>query len=299
MDRERAGERLWRIGLLLFSAALHLGLFLFLLNLRYTIDIFEDRDLIRNVVIVPEENLKIPTDVDSVAALDPEEIFLVGRRRAERARDDVPTARPLAGSRPVDGSTAAEPLREGGLTLPTVRFRPSASLRFNMDWSARLKTDEEPYFDLALGRRQEPIVPDSERYLSSRGEAADMRRYIRPKDYVTPLAKHRDRSSASPVPLPGPAYDLSPWAEQILGRIQNLWRLDAAQRGEPRGRVELKIVVDKDGSVSAIEILRSSDDEGLDRAAVRAVESNMPFPPLPGDFPLDRLEFRLVFEYDY
>jgi TonB family protein len=128
---------------------------------------------------------------------------------------------------------------------------------------------------------------------------SDLRRYIRRKTQLEPRSTLSGSMNHPVSPVSVPTYDLSPWAEQVTERIQNLWRLDAAQSGQPRGKVEVEIVVGRDGSLKSIDILRSSDDEGLDRAAVRSVEANLPFPPLPEDFPLDRLEFRLVFEYDY
>jgi TonB family protein len=296
MLNETAGEKLWRVSLFLFSVGLHVAFFAILLNLRYTITIYDDQREIREVVIVPEEKLRIPGNMELTSAAIQEDVRIVGRKRAQARSDAPPGGQSSADSGRSGGPEAAVPVMEGAVPVPTARFLSSSPFRFNLDWSTRLKTVEEPYFDLALDPPEGEKPPDFGEPPEG-GEAGDFRRYFRRGT----LRESRSKSPSVTQTTPGPVfiYDLSPWAEQVIGRIQNLWRLDAAQNGEPRGRVEVKIIVGKDGSLKSIDIIRSSDDEGLDRAALRAVESNLPFPPLPEDFPRERLEFTLVFEYDY
>ena len=298
MLNEAVREKIWRTCLFLFSVGLHVGLFSVLLNVRYTINIYEDQREIREVVIVPEDKLLIPLDIETASSAITEDALIVGRSRAPERRAEIPVDQPLIGSKRPGGSEAAAPSTEGAVPIPEVRFQSESSFRFNLDWSTRLKSEEEPYFDLALNPPEGEEPPDQEGPPGG-ATAGDLRRYIRRSSQSESgsLARSGTRTSLGAVPLP--TYDLSPWANQVIERIQNLWRLDAAQSGEPRGRLEVRIAVGKDGSLKTIDIIRSSDDQGLDRAAVRAVESNLPFPPLPDDFPLERLEFTLVFEYDY
>jgi len=298
MLNEAVREKIFRACLFLFSAGLHVVLFSVLLDMRYTIKIYENQSDIREVVIVPEDRLIIPWDIETASGDIPEDVLIVGRKRAQAGQTLSPVDQPSIGSRGSGRPKAAAPSMEGTVPVPEVRFQSSSSFRFNLDWSTRLKSEEESYFDLALNPPKGEETPDSGRSPGG-GKAGDLRRYIRrgAQPISGSIPKSATRAAFAAVPVS--TYDLSPWADKVIALIQNLWRLDAAQNGEPRGRLEVRIAVGRDGSLKTIDIIRSSDDEGLDRAAVRAVESNLPFPPLPDDFPLERLEFTLVFEYDY
>jgi TonB family protein len=297
MWSEAAREKTRKTAYFLFSVALHAVFFSVLFNLRYTVTIYEEAENVRNVVIVPQDKIKIPRNIENLISQSPSEVHIIGRR-SESVGGNIPAA---AGSG-VGGQESTAGLEavsdsEGTLPVPQVRLEPSPFFLFNLDWSSRLKSVEtkEPDLILSLPARKEADF--SEKTGSS--STGDLRRYLNGGGRIQSSIRPGGEAKGFKIPESLALYDLSPWAEQVIGRIQNLWRLDAAQTGEPRGSVELKIVIGKDGSLKSIDVIRSSDDEGLDRAAVRAVESNLPLPVLPADFPLDRLEFRLVFEYDY
>ncbi len=70
------------------------------------------------------------------------------------------------------------------------------------------------------------------------------------------------------------------WVAKVE-RVGNLNYPEAARRSNVEGSLVMSVDVQQDGSVSNIEILRSSGHDVLDEAAVRIVRLSAPFAPLP------------------
>jgi protein TonB len=92
-------------------------------------------------------------------------------------------------------------------------------------------------------------------------------------------------------------YDITPWAREVITRIQNNWTIPQAKGGADRGEVGIVAAIGKDGSLKEIKILNATNVSLLDEAALRAVEQSAPFPALPPDFPRTILEAYFVFKY--
>jgi TonB family protein len=92
-------------------------------------------------------------------------------------------------------------------------------------------------------------------------------------------------------------YDIAPWAENAVTLIQRNWAIPNIQEKEKRKAVEISVVVARSGEVLSFEIRNSSGIPMLDLAALNAINLSSPLPALPDDFPLDRLEADLLFQY--
>jgi TonB family protein len=92
-------------------------------------------------------------------------------------------------------------------------------------------------------------------------------------------------------------YDISPWVKQVVDKIRNSWTLPPIDESIALGEVKILIIVGKKGNLIAMEIVESSDFPVFDQTTTAAIRSSAPFPPLPDDFPLERLEAFLVFEF--
>jgi TonB family protein len=93
-------------------------------------------------------------------------------------------------------------------------------------------------------------------------------------------------------------YDLLPWASVVVDRIQRFWNLPAVPELPDTAKVRLIVVIKKNGELDSIEILEGTSVEILDRAALEAIRSGLPFPTLPADFPGDLLEITFEFVYN-
>jgi TonB family protein len=93
-------------------------------------------------------------------------------------------------------------------------------------------------------------------------------------------------------------FDISPWAKEVLDKIRSSWILPPIKESEARGKVKILVIVGKDGKLHGLEVVESSNVLLFDESAVEAIRSSAPFLPLPDDFPSERLETYLVFEFN-
>ncbi len=78
-------------------------------------------------------------------------------------------------------------------------------------------------------------------------------------------------------------YDWGPYAAEMLRRIRYHWQIpEIAQMGVP-GVVRIHFYIERNGSVTGIEIVSGSGRPPLDFAAHDAIRDASPLPPLPAD----------------
>ncbi len=94
------------------------------------------------------------------------------------------------------------------------------------------------------------------------------------------------------------AYDIAPWVKDVVDRIRNNWTLPPIDKSIAMGEVKIFIVFGKNGDLKGMEIVKSSDFPVFDQTTIEAIRSSAPFLPLPNDFPYDRLEAYLVFQFN-
>ena len=94
-------------------------------------------------------------------------------------------------------------------------------------------------------------------------------------------------------------YDLSPWADEVMNKIQKNWSIAQTGYETSKGEVGISVMITKNGELLAAEIESASKIDVLDQAAINALRLSAPFPPLPADFPNSSLELYFVFQYGY
>jgi len=65
-----------------------------------------------------------------------------------------------------------------------------------------------------------------------------------------------------------------------------------------QGTLRINFTINKDGTVSNIKVLKSSNYPVLDDAAVTALKLAAPFPPFPDNFTIEEINIKGTFEYD-
>lgn len=84
----------------------------------------------------------------------------------------------------------------------------------------------------------------------------------------------------------------------IKRHIEMAWNYPMeAQKNQWEGRLNLMFVVEADGTVSDIILIRSSGYEVLDEAAIKAIKFASPFNPIPESIGVKRLRINASFEY--
>ncbi|MDX8391641.1 MAG: TonB C-terminal domain-containing protein [Mariprofundaceae bacterium] len=138
-----------------------------------------------------------------------------------------------------------------------------------------------------------PPIPLSNLLPSSMAMAELSRDFARERRLKKMLAREAD------IPINTREAKYAPYAHQLVRALEEQWRPGQANyqnHPEDERRALMRLTIEKDGSLGAIQILRPSPIEPLNDSAVAAIHAAAPFRPLPSVLGLDRVSFYLTFE---
>ncbi len=92
-------------------------------------------------------------------------------------------------------------------------------------------------------------------------------------------------------------FPLGEYADMIIKRVEGNWFIPSNMR-RSQGRTTLIFYIERNGGYSNLHIVAPSGSSSLDLAALNAVMESKPFPPLPKDFPAERVGAKFVFSYN-
>ncbi len=94
-------------------------------------------------------------------------------------------------------------------------------------------------------------------------------------------------------------YDWGPYADKMLRKIRRNWRIPEIARLGVTGRVRIRFYIERDGSVTGLNITDESGKPPMDFAARDAIAHSHPFDPLPTDLTgVDREGVTITFYYN-
>jgi TonB family protein len=94
-------------------------------------------------------------------------------------------------------------------------------------------------------------------------------------------------------------YDWGPYAKAMLAKIRRHWRIPEIALLGVQGVVKVRFFIERDGTVSGVQILDESGKPPMDFAARDAIKDASPFEPLPGDLSgVDREGVTITFFYN-
>jgi TonB family protein len=95
-------------------------------------------------------------------------------------------------------------------------------------------------------------------------------------------------------------YDWGPYAQSMVSRIRVNWYANMPQiiRTGMKGKVTIRFTIQRDGRITDITILESSNIPPYDYAAKKAIELSSPLQPLPKDFPNPSERVTCMFFYN-
>ena len=91
--------------------------------------------------------------------------------------------------------------------------------------------------------------------------------------------------------------DFTLWINTFKNEVYRNWIVPQAALFGFRGHVDFEFTVERDGSMSALRMLKSSGTTSLDRAAQNALTSSR-FLPLPDDYGPPRVTMQVTFFYN-
>lgn len=150
----------------------------------------------------------------------------------------------------------------------------------------------------------EDLVPQPEDYLSE--EELDLLQYLSQEtSSLRPLGTSPSTETyGARISSPGKAsfnisqIDISPWARNVVEKIQRNWTIPTSQENNEKNIVEITVSIGKNGNLLNLSIRNSSAHPPLDQAALTAVRMSAPFPELPDNFPNDSVEVHFLFRYN-
>ena len=275
------------------SAVLHALLVYALYHGKITIKMIPAFGDIRNVVIGPSARSSGPV--------------IMGSPGAESGGSGAGTA--ARGGESEAGAAASGPEGSSSTFVPPRRLSRPFSLRPEPDGTPVPALSRE-FYESLLNRVSPPTKSGLIITFSPPGTKpapppkADLREHLFPGqpdltgETIASRPTRRGGRQRAGIIIPLEGYDLAPWAEQVVALIQRNWELPLVKNLPQGARVRILTMITKSGDLSFFELLISSSQVSLDQAAVRAIRSSLPFPPLPGDFPADLLEATFEFTYD-
>jgi len=93
-------------------------------------------------------------------------------------------------------------------------------------------------------------------------------------------------------------WNYAPWMRNFINELHRYWMAPYAYRiGIISGYTVIRIVVEKDGHVSSMEVLETEGHESLHEASEAALKAFQPYAPLPAEFPEENLVITLGLHY--
>ncbi len=146
----------------------------------------------------------------------------------------------------------------------------------------------------AAGVRGRAAAPD-ERPPSIASSLRDLDRRLERADALG-LPSGTERQ-IGPLAFDAQGADFTAWINHFRNEVYRNWNVpEIWLTSEPEARVEIQFVVERDGRLSSLRLLKSSGNVALDRAAEFALRGGR-WLPLPPDYGPPRVTFTVVFIY--
>ncbi|MCX7513781.1 energy transducer TonB [Frateuria hangzhouensis] len=148
--------------------------------------------------------------------------------------------------------------------------------------------------DTAQTERETPEAPNADQ-LRRKQEMAQLAAEVRNRTEAYAKRPKKKFISANTKEYVYAAY-MRGWVDRIE-RVGNLNYPEQARRRNLHGELELTVTLRRDGSVKAIDVIRSSGEPLLDKAAERIVRLAAPFPAIPDEQHVDELYITRTWQF--
>lgn len=316
-DTKKVGSEISRrLVCFLISLAVHASLLYLALHIASPVKVYPIKEEITNLIIVPPEKLFLPRGYEDIEGTGEFDDLLPERGTRQRRifqkegmlqeKMEAETGILPGGRGEVDkAGSPMESLRTQELTgQRTPRSGHSSGFKLQLpqnihpESSADVDLNLSPYFERG-GKVLSEI--DKDKFMKSLSEYTytDLSKAQPAKGGSSAGSYARSRgSSGGRVSFNIKGYNLTPWATEVVNKIQMNWIIPPSQRMIAKGTVRILVIVERDGKLSSAEMDESSDVSALDLLALNAINSSAPFPKLPDDFPFRSLEAYFVFQYN-
>jgi TonB family protein len=293
---------------------LHVAGFYVFLHVKFTYKIYKYKEKAADVILLPKENFRFPTYAKQrTETAGPQQPLIIkpghdiqpagpapktaGQTSAQGQRSQ-PAAGLEAQRLPIAGSGVQSPQATSGEGGAAGTLASGFSLTYPSNARLSLVKPSENSLEELLKPSRYQARPD-----------INFSKYVRPG--ISPGIPagagiggaggkgSGGQARGASVSLNVMRYDLSPWADEVMNKIQKNWSIAQTGYETSKGEVGISVLITKNGELLAAEIESASKIDVLDQAALDALRLSAPFPPLPADFPNSSLELYFVFQYGY
>lgn len=100
-----------------------------------------------------------------------------------------------------------------------------------------------------------------------------------------------------PLQFDTKGVEFGPWIRRFISQVRRNWFVPMAAQ-TMRGRVVITFNVHRNGALTDVTVVRPSEIESFNQAAVNALRASNPTTPLPPEYPDDRAFFTVTFFYN-
>ncbi len=100
-----------------------------------------------------------------------------------------------------------------------------------------------------------------------------------------------------PLQFDTKGVEFGPWIRRFIAQVQRNWFVPYAAMSM-RGHVVITFNVHRNGAITDVTVVRPSEIDSFNTAAVNALLASNPTTPLPPEYPADKAFFTVTFFYN-
>lgn len=128
------------------------------------------------------------------------------------------------------------------------------------------------------------------------GEALrDLQKYVQREAMNNPTGGVQDFGPE--IQFDSKGVEFGPWIRRFIAQVKRNWIIPNAALAM-RGRVVIQFNVHRDGAITDLAVVRPSEIDSFNRAALNALMMSSPTTPLPPEYPDDKAFFTVTFFYN-
>lgn len=122
----------------------------------------------------------------------------------------------------------------------------------------------------------------------------NLQKYVQTESFSNQKGQTQD---FGPLQFDTKGVEFGPWIRRFISQVRRNWFVPMAAM-TMRGRVVITFFVHRNGMISDVTVIRPSEIESFNTAAVNALLASNPTTPLPPEYPDDKAHFTVTFYYN-
>lgn len=151
--------------------------------------------------------------------------------------------------------------------------------------------EDERNAQMAMMQRPQVKPPGG----GSLGDALrNLQKYVQNESFDNQKGQVQD---FGPLQFDTKGVEFGPWIRRFISQVRRNWFVPMAAM-TMRGRVVITFYVHRNGELTDVTVIRPSEIESFNTAAVNALLASNPTTPLPPEYPDDKAHFTVTFYYN-